>query len=187
MGGPTQHEMNVHSHMREQSRQAAVSRELSDDFYRRKREEEKRRRSGSIEYADDDGSTPKTENPIILIITLQAVGISFYILSRFYEQFSWLALGIGIILTIFITCLFLVRYLGKIIMIGFSAFYAYLSGNFANNALSFDTETIPILGLEVWGAWQIWIISIVIGAISYGLQLLSLIDFKSEMKSDEES
>jgi len=181
MGGPTQQEMNVHSHMREQSRQAAVSRRLSDDYYRRKRDEERKRISDSIDYDNREIPKSKSENFIIPVITLQAIATSFYVLSRFYEQFSWLALGLGLILTILITCLFLVPYLGKTIVIGFSVFYADLSGNLANNAFGFDTANISISGLELWGAWQIWTFAMIIGVISYGLQKLALKEFKTEM------
>ena len=52
--------------------------------------------------------------------------------------------------------LFLAPYFGKLMMLGFSGFYAWLSGNFAQKAFGMDDAAFSLFGVELWSAWQIW-------------------------------
>ena len=76
--------------------------------------------------------------------------------------------------------LFLAPYFGKLMMLGFSGFYAWLSGNFAQKAFGMDDAAFSLFGVELWSAWQIWIIAIIVAIIAFVVQILTLDAPKAE-------
>ena len=96
MGGPTQHEMNVHSHMREQRRQA-ISYDRDGANYRRKREDEEER-ARRYTGLTTDKPNPKNSKPLIVpIVFIQALAVSYYIINQIFDGFSFIFLRFSLI------------------------------------------------------------------------------------------